>query len=91
MEPDGERTGREDDGHHSTIGRRRAHGHRPQDVIVLALWCMNYEQAFAIVRLDLFQEADIRSEPEVIVTVKKVVWARVVPRTQAYIAYLLGR
>jgi hypothetical protein len=52
---------------------------------------MNYEQAFAIVRLDLFQEADIRSGPEVIVTVKKVVWARVVPRTQAYIAYLLGR
>jgi hypothetical protein len=43
---------------------------------------MNYEQAFAIVRLDLFQEADIRSEPEVIVTVKKVVWAREVAESE---------
>jgi hypothetical protein len=43
---------------------------------------MNHEQAFAIVRLDLFQEADIRSEPEVIVTVKKVVWAREVAESE---------
>ncbi len=37
---------------------------------------MEHEQAFAVVRLDLFQEADLRSEPEVIVVVKEVVWDR---------------
>jgi hypothetical protein len=36
---------------------------------------MNYEQAFAIVGLETFQEADIESKPEAI-AVEKVVWTR---------------
>jgi hypothetical protein len=39
-------------------------------------WCMSYWPAFALVRLNLFHEADIRSEPKVLVTVKKIVWDR---------------
>jgi hypothetical protein len=43
---------------------------------------MSYWPAFAIVRLDLFHEADIRSEPEVLVTVKKIVWDREVAESE---------
>ena len=43
---------------------------------------MDYEQAFAIVRLDTFQGADLEKEPEVVITVKKVVWAREVAEAE---------
>jgi hypothetical protein len=43
---------------------------------------MNHEQAFAIVRLDTFHEADIGREPEAIITVKEVVWAREVAEAE---------
>jgi hypothetical protein len=39
MEADRERTAMTGDGHDSTTGCRRARDHRPQDVLVLALWC----------------------------------------------------
>jgi len=44
---------------------------------------MDYEQAFAIVRLGASQGADNEKEPEVFITVKKIVWASEVAEAEA--------
>jgi hypothetical protein len=41
-----------------------------------------YDHGFAIVRFDTFQKIDPREEPEVAVTVKKIVWSQDVAESE---------